>query len=247
MTVQDHQPRQGYGRQEYEPAPEHDPRYDYAPEPRHDPRQQYDDDATQEYRYDTDLPYDPTDRRYDDTEQRYDDTPDGRYTETDPAYDTEQQYDDTDTEYDTDTPDYDQDQPEAGPPPAPEPEPEPEPKPPSSPFILYLQGEEHAEALRMLTMWVRHLLIPIYAREVSSNAPWCSRWWLHPEAVAQLYGLWMAWQELTGPHAGFCGPANWHRDYLGPVMNTLRDPSGPFAGCKAGAHRHKEPPHTDPY
>ncbi|WP_428964159.1 DUF4913 domain-containing protein [Micromonospora fluostatini] len=116
-----------------------------------------------------------------------------------------------------------------------------------APFILYLDGAQHLEALRMLTMWVRHLLVPVYLREVSSGAPWCPRWWLHPEAVAQLYGLWMAWQEMTRPQAGFCGPANWHRDYLGPVMNSLRDPSGPFAGCKAGTHRPKEIPQMDPF
>ncbi|MFD6566800.1 DUF4913 domain-containing protein [Micromonospora profundi] len=121
------------------------------------------------------------------------------------------------------------------------------PAPRKPPFILYLEGDEYAEALRMLTMWVRHLLVPVYAREVSSTAPWCSRWWLHPEAIAQLYGLWLAWQELTGPNAGLSGPANWHRDHLGPVMSTLRDPSGPFAGCKPGAHRAKEIPHVEPY
>ncbi|MEV6317812.1 DUF4913 domain-containing protein [Streptomyces sp. NPDC051776] len=115
----------------------------------------------------------------------------------------------------------------------------------SAPFILYLQGAQHEEALRGLALWVRHLLLPVYAREITSNTPWCPRWWEHPEAVAQLYGLWMAWQELTDPRAGMTGPAVWHRDYLGHVMNTLRDPSGPFAGCKPGGHRPKEPPKTD--
>ncbi|MEU4569459.1 DUF4913 domain-containing protein [Micromonospora sp. NPDC023956] len=114
------------------------------------------------------------------------------------------------------------------------------------PFILYLDGPRYAEALHMLTTWVHHLLLPVYARETTSTTPWCPRWWLHPEAVAQLYGLWMAWQELTGPQAGMCGPANWHRDYLAPVMGALRDPSGPFAGCKVGGHRAKEVPRIDP-
>jgi hypothetical protein len=115
------------------------------------------------------------------------------------------------------------------------------------PFILYLEGEEHAEALRGLAIWVRYLLIPVYGRETTSTAPWCSRWWEHQEAVAQLYGLWMAWQELTSAEAGTTGPAIWHRDHLGHVMASLRDPSGPFAGCKPGAHRAKEAPLTDAY
>ncbi|WUP22399.1 DUF4913 domain-containing protein (plasmid) [Streptomyces sp. NBC_00271] len=91
-------------------------------------------------------------------------------------------------------------------------------------------------------MWVHGLLLPVYGREVTSMAPWCSRWWEHLEAVAQLYGLWMAWQELTGDGSALSGPASWHRDFLMPVMSSLRDPSGPFAGCKPGLHRDKESP-----
>ncbi|WP_406278421.1 DUF4913 domain-containing protein [Streptomyces sp. NBC_00191] len=127
------------------------------------------------------------------------------------------------------------------------PEPTAAPQQQKPQFILYLHGPEHERALRSLTLWVRHLLIPVYGRETTSAAPWCSRWWEHQEAVAQLYGLWMAWQELTDPGAGLTGPAVWHRDYLTHVMAALRDPSGPFAGCKPGAHRAKEAPHTDAY
>ncbi|MER8010311.1 DUF4913 domain-containing protein [Streptomyces sp. NPDC094149] len=114
-------------------------------------------------------------------------------------------------------------------------------------FILYLEGSEYDDALHRLALWVRHLLLPVYGREVTSAAPWCTSWWKHPEAVAQLYGLWMAWHDLTGPDAPATGPATWHRDHLGHVMSSLRDPSGPFAGCKAGAHRAKETPGMDPY
>ncbi|MEU8677797.1 DUF4913 domain-containing protein [Streptomyces sp. NPDC048560] len=114
-------------------------------------------------------------------------------------------------------------------------------------FIVYLDGPMHDEALTLLSRWVKHLLIPVYGRETTSSAPWCARWWEHEEAVAQLYGLWMAWQELTDPGAGLTGPAVWHRDYLTHVMSALRDPSGPFAGCKPGAHRPKDVPVTDAY
>lgn len=67
-------------------------------------------------------------------------------------------------------------------------------------------------------------------------------WREHPEAVAQLHGLRLARGALTGPGSWMCGPAHWHRDYLAPVMNALRDPSGPYAGCKPRAHRAKEKP-----
>ncbi|MCZ4610875.1 DUF4913 domain-containing protein [Streptomyces sp. Lzd4kr] len=117
--------------------------------------------------------------------------------------------------------------------------------PPAPLFILYKSGEEFSEAQEKLMMWVNGLLIPVYAREVSSTAPWCPRWWEHTEAVAQLYGLWMAWQEQTGARAPLVGPAMWHRDFLTPVMNSLRDPGGPFAGCKEGRHQPKMPPSVE--
>ncbi|WUX04407.1 DUF4913 domain-containing protein (plasmid) [Streptomyces sp. NBC_01450] len=96
-----------------------------------------------------------------------------------------------------------------------------------------------------LALWVHGLVLPVYGREISSTAPWCPRWYEHLEAVAQLYGLWMAWQNLTGKGSPLTGPATWHRDYLNPVMHSLRDPSGIFAGCKPGQHRPKEAPPTE--
>jgi hypothetical protein len=114
-------------------------------------------------------------------------------------------------------------------------------------FILYLEGSEYDDALRDLVDWVRYLLLPVYGRETQSSSPWCPRWWEHPEAVAQLYALWMAWQELTGPGAALSGPLHWHRDCLAHVMTSLRDPAGPFAGCKPGTHRPKSPPVVDDF
>ncbi|MEU8952271.1 DUF4913 domain-containing protein [Streptomyces sp. NPDC048489] len=96
-------------------------------------------------------------------------------------------------------------------------------------------------ALSGLAQWVHGLLLPVYGREASALAPWCSRWWEHMEAVATLYGLWMAWQDLTGDKSPLSGPAMWHRDHLQPVMLSLRNPTGPFAGCKPGRHRDRIP------
>lgn len=113
-------------------------------------------------------------------------------------------------------------------------------------FILYLNGDEYFAELRQLAFWVERLLIPVYGKEVTSSAPWCPRWREHPEAIAQLHGLWLAWQSLTGPNAEVTGPAQWHRDYLGMIMDALRNPSGPFAGCKPGSHREvARPPVAD--
>ncbi|WSU86884.1 DUF4913 domain-containing protein (plasmid) [Streptomyces globisporus] len=112
-------------------------------------------------------------------------------------------------------------------------------------FILYLDGERYAEAKQALTVWVHHLLLPVYGRETVSARPWCPRWWEHLEALAQLYGLWMSWQHYTGAGSDLGGPTVWHRDCLGPVMLSLRDPAGPFAGCKPGSHRPKPAPEVD--
>ncbi|MFE9607905.1 DUF4913 domain-containing protein [Streptomyces sp. NPDC006012] len=124
--------------------------------------------------------------------------------------------------------------------PAPPAEPPPQPL-----FILYKEGSDYVNALRQLTLWTHHVLLPVYGREVTSTSPWCGRWWEHPEAVAQLHGLWLAWFDLTGPGSAPTGPAMWHRDYLSPVMDNLRNPQGPFAGCKPGMHRGKEAPPVD--
>ncbi|MDG4803269.1 DUF4913 domain-containing protein [Micromonospora sp. WMMD980] len=127
--------------------------------------------------------------------------------------------------------------------------PPPPPAPPArrSPFIVHLDGDEYDAALAGLAVWVQHLLLPIYGREVTSGTPWCPRWWEHAEAIAVLHGLWLAWQELTGPGGGLSGPASWHRDHLNPVMTSLRDPAGPFAGCKTGVHRAKDGPEVEDY
>ncbi|MFE9381893.1 DUF4913 domain-containing protein [Streptomyces sp. NPDC007025] len=113
-------------------------------------------------------------------------------------------------------------------------------------FILYKDGYDYQSEMYRLSQWTHHVLLPVYGREVTSGAPWCSRWWEHQEAVAQLHGLWLAWAALTGPDADMTGPASWHRDFLGPVMGVLRDPAGPFAGCKPGSHRPKEVPPVEP-
>jgi hypothetical protein len=112
-------------------------------------------------------------------------------------------------------------------------------------FILYLEGPEYVEELRRLSYWVETLLIPVYGGEVTSGYPWCPRWREHPEAIAYLHGLWLAWQERTGPRAQPSDPAGWHQSYLWPTMDALRSPNGPFAGCKPGAHRAKERPHVE--
>lgn len=116
----------------------------------------------------------------------------------------------------------------------------------SARFIVTATGETYERELDALQSWVATTLLPTYAREVSAAAPWCPQWATHPEAVARLHALWMAWEDLTSTAAGPTGPGIWHRDYLDHAMAQLRSPNGPFAACmtnpKRTAHRVLAPP-----
>jgi hypothetical protein len=84
---------------------------------------------------------------------------------------------------------------------------------------------------------VHYLFLPVYGREISTTRPWCTKWWEHPEAVARLHALWLAWQQLTDAEAGLSGPSTWHRDHLDQALVHLRAPDGPFAACTTSPAR----------
>ncbi len=110
-------------------------------------------------------------------------------------------------------------------------------KEPRSVFILALDEEAYEAELKALRFWVDNLLLPTYGREVTTNRPWCRQWYEHPEAVARLHALWLAWQQLTDVEAGLSGPNTWHRDHLDPTLMQLRAPDGPFAACTTNPGR----------
>ena len=108
---------------------------------------------------------------------------------------------------------------------------------PTSVFILALGGKAHAVELAALSDWVNYLFLPVYGREISTTRPWCDQWHEHPEAVARLHALWLAWQQLTDAEAGLSGPSTWHRDHLDQALVHLRAPDGPFAACTTSPTR----------
>ncbi|MGV9312077.1 DUF4913 domain-containing protein [Streptomyces sp. NPDC003691] len=112
-----------------------------------------------------------------------------------------------------------------------------EPEGPSSIFILALAGTAYEEELKALGIWVERLLLPVYGREITTGRPWCFEWREHPEAIARLHGLWLAWQQFTDTEAGLAGPATWHRDHLDPTWLQLRAPDGPFGACTTSPAR----------
>jgi hypothetical protein len=107
----------------------------------------------------------------------------------------------------------------------------------ASVFILALGGEAYATELAALADWVHYLLLPVYGREISTTRPWCAMWYEHPEAVARLHALWLAWQQFTDAEAGLSGPSTWHRDHLDHALAQLRAPDGPFAACTTSPTR----------
>ncbi|WP_063728765.1 DUF4913 domain-containing protein [Streptomyces sp. RTd22] len=106
-----------------------------------------------------------------------------------------------------------------------------------SAFILALAGTVYAKELAALKVWVDDLLLPVYGREITSTRPWCAQWTEHPEAVARLHALWLAWQQFTDTEAGLAGPSMWHRDHLDPTMLQLRASDGPFSACTTSPTR----------
>ncbi|MFE2426879.1 DUF4913 domain-containing protein [Streptomyces sp. NPDC059373] len=114
---------------------------------------------------------------------------------------------------------------------------EPEESGPSSVFILALDNSAYGIELDALSGWVNHLMLPVYGREITTGRPWCYQWHEHPEAVARLHALWLAWQQFTDVEAGLAGPSLWHRDHHDPTVLQLRAPDGPFAACTTSPNR----------
>ncbi|MFJ1795272.1 DUF4913 domain-containing protein [Kitasatospora griseola] len=79
--------------------------------------------------------------------------------------------------------------------------------------------------------WVDEIFTKIYGPETTASRPWCVRWPEHPEAVARLHALWLAWQAAIDPESGANGPSSWQRDHLEPALMKLRSADGPFGAC----------------
>jgi len=78
---------------------------------------------------------------------------------------------------------------------------------------------------------------PLYAREweaMDRERKWCSRWWLHVEAVVRLEAAWKAWEALRLDPG--TGASVWLRDHADPCMAALTKPHGTFHRCGPDAH-----------
>lgn len=88
-----------------------------------------------------------------------------------------------------------------------------------------------------LAAFVSGFLAPTYAHEwtkLSSEWRWCSRWWLHTEAVVRLEAMWRAWEALRLDPG--TGASTWLLHHADPHLAALSSSSGPFRQCKPGEH-----------
>lgn len=81
--------------------------------------------------------------------------------------------------------------------------------------------------------FMTEVLAKTYRRrlEDATSMVWCSRWYLHPEAVMRVEGMWLAWEAARGQADGL---SVWLRDHADPHMAILFATDGPFHKCKQG-------------
>lgn len=98
-----------------------------------------------------------------------------------------------------------------------------------------------SKSLAQLSDWVQDVLTPYYLREPSTTSLWCGYWYTHPEAVARLWALYLAWRhlihELDDDEDPLVGAIAWQLEHLDKTLEQLRSPTGPFASCSSSPDR----------
>jgi hypothetical protein len=98
-------------------------------------------------------------------------------------------------------------------------------------FLLLDDPESAEKAVAELEQWVDGLLVPVYQRH-DTRGSWCGQWYEHPDVVAYLHGLYLAWGELVAG-GGPLGAVRWHREYLEPVLAYVQHRDGPLSRCSS--------------
>lgn len=109
-------------------------------------------------------------------------------------------------------------------------------EPPPEPGLRYRSVDE----------FVRHLVIPVFRRNVGPRAEhrWSARWWESAEAIMRLEAMWRAWEALRNDPA--TGISGWLRDHADHHMTILLSPSGPFARSQDEAKTTDPLPYSPP-
>lgn len=83
--------------------------------------------------------------------------------------------------------------------------------------------------------WVNSWLLPMWTRPLGHDSlTWCPQWWRHPEAVARLTALWLAWEQLRlEPGTAM---SVWWRDHADHHLPVLLGAQNIFKGCTPERH-----------
>jgi hypothetical protein len=92
-----------------------------------------------------------------------------------------------------------------------------------------------AEDAADLVAWVRDVLVPGITRDLNPRGQlvWCSHWFDHPEAVARLGAMALAYSALVeADDAAADGPSTWWLQHADPHLAVLMNKdTGPFSQC----------------
>lgn len=105
---------------------------------------------------------------------------------------------------------------------------------PDQPPAAYVDEDDVDDAAELLA-WVRDVLAPAVTRDLNTRGQlvWCSQWWDHPEAVARLHALAMAYSSLVeDDDAAADGASTWWLQHADPHLAVLLNKdTGPFSQC----------------
>lgn len=95
-----------------------------------------------------------------------------------------------------------------------------------------------------LDEWVHEWLYPQLAADRTRRRTWCSKWYLHPEAVGVLGALWHQWE--VSRLEPMVGMSTFYAHYYLPLLGYLTDSSGTFGACaKASSDEGDTPVHRE--
>ena len=92
-----------------------------------------------------------------------------------------------------------------------------------------------AEDAADLVAWVRDVLAPGITRDLNTRGQlvWCAQWFDHPEAVARLWAMALAYSTLVeAEDAAADGASTWWLQHADPHLAVLMNKdTGPFSQC----------------
>ena len=92
-----------------------------------------------------------------------------------------------------------------------------------------------AEDAADLVAWVRDVLAPGISRDLNTRGQlvWCTQWFEHPEAVARLWAMALAYSTLVeAEDAAADGASTWWLQHADPHLAVLMNKdTGPFSQC----------------